>query len=341
MINNLSPVLPAVTIRSAQSAARNSTIDLIRTLACFGVVVIHVHSSTAAAESLAVFFLNFCVPFFFATAITYFASSLGPAIDIKSTVTKILKRIGLPFLAWSFIYAALLFVKSSISGKPHSFDLSRVFLYGESAEHIYYLPELLAMQLLALGIYLLTNRIKPAIGLWLVIIPIAYLTCGGWNHYFGITPTKCVIAYLIAGFCLAPSIKSSVKQWYLLLIGIVLFALPLLVSAFKATESPFLNEYLFSLPLSGIGLLLIALNLPNISLPAWVGNITSATYGIYLSHVMLLEAFEFISEKAHLPVTYNLGNKLLVSSMIFIMCAIFVFITRKITLLRPILLGEN
>jgi surface polysaccharide O-acyltransferase-like enzyme len=337
----MSPTIQPVAKQASLSSSRNSTIDLIRTIACFGVVIIHVHSNTAAAENLGLFFLNFCVPFFFATALTYFVNGLSPTVDIQATITKIIKRIGIPFLTWSFIYSALLFVKSTVSGKPYSIDIVRVFLYGESAEHMYYLPELLAMQLLVLGIYLLANRTKLLTGISLVIIPIAYLAWGQWHQYFGTTPTKCVITYLAASFLIAPLIKSKTKQLPLLLLGVTLFALPLLVAWFGITNNTFLNDYLFSLPLSGIGLLLIALNISSISIPSWTKSITSATYGIYLSHVMFLEAFEFIFEKTHQTIIYDLISKLAVALFIFIACIVFILIVRKISFLRPIVLGEN
>jgi surface polysaccharide O-acyltransferase-like enzyme len=339
---NLSPTLPPpVAAQASLSSSRNSTIDLIRTVACFGVIVIHVHSSTAAAESLGLFFLNFCVPFFFATALAYFANGLKPTVDVKATVLKTFKRIGIPFLAWSFIYAGLLFAKSTLSGKAYSIDLVRVFLYGESAEHMYYLPELLAMQLLLLGIYLLIKRIKVVAGLLLISGSLLYLAWGYWHQYFGVTPAKCVLVYMLAGFLIAGIIKDSTKKLPLLLIGVVLFAMPLLVSSLHANTNPLLNEYLFSLPLSGIGLLLIALNLPNTSIPNWAKGITSATYGIYLSHVMFLEAFEFATEKMHLAINYTLTYKLLIAAIIFVICVLFITVVRKIPKLRPLLLGEN
>ena len=338
---NTSSTLPPVATPASLSSSRNSTIDLVRTIACFGVIAIHVHSSTPAAESLGLFFLSFCVPFFFATALTYFANSLKPTINVNATISKIFKRIGIPFLVWSFIYASLLFIKSTLSGKPYSIDFIRLFLYGESAEHMYYLPELLVMQLLTLGIYLLAIRTKILTGLLMVVFPVLYLAWGYWHNYFGVTPAKCIVVYIIASFLIAPAIKTSAKSWLLLLFGIILFALPLFAIGFKEAATPFLNDYLFSLPLSGIGLLLIALNLPNTSLPAWATSITSATYGIYLSHVMFLEAFEFASEKAHLSLKYTLANKLLIASILFIICMIFITVVRKLPRLRPLLLGEN
>jgi surface polysaccharide O-acyltransferase-like enzyme len=338
---NLSPTLPPVVTQASLSSSRNSTIDIIRTVACFGVIAIHVHSSTPAAENLGLFFLNFCVPFFFATALAYFGSSLKPTINIKDIISKISKRIEIPFLAWSFIYASLLFAKSILSGKPYSLDLIRLFLYGESAEHMYYLPELLVMQLLTLGIYLLTIRTKILTGFILAICSTSYLAWGYWHNYFGVTPAKCVLVYVATSFLFASAIKSLARNWSLLLIGIILFALPLLTNSLKAATIPFLNEYLFSLPLSGVGLLLIALNLPDISVPAWAKGITSATYGIYLSHVMFLEAFEFASEKAHISIKYTLTNKLLIASIIFLICIIFITVVRRIPKLRPLLLGEN
>ena len=134
---------------------RNTNVDLVRTIACFGVVAIHVHSTTKAAEGLGHFFLQFCVPFFYLTAITYFVSSLGGNVSIKKFAKKTWKRLGLPFLTWSCIYVILLYIKSRVTGNGHVPNIPQVFLYGSSAEKMYYLPQLITLQAITLSVYLL------------------------------------------------------------------------------------------------------------------------------------------------------------------------------------------
>ena len=317
---------------------RNSFIDIVRVIACFGVVTIHVHNSTVAAETLSRLFLDFCVPYFYITAIAYFIRSFGKDILLKNIFYKMWQRICLPFGIWSVIYTSLLILKGQITGNGYIFNAILVFVYGGSTEHMYYLPELMIMQLIIIGVCLLVFNIKQTIGIILIIITTCYLTWGYIHNLFGVTPFKNIISYVIMGFFIAPKLNRPGINWFYLLFAILLIILTLTESYI---DYPILiREYIISLPLGGIGLLLLSINMPNVRLFKSLTLLTSTTYGVYLSHIMFLEAFEYGMEKIHYNVHYNLLNKLIVVFFIYIICLIFTLIIRSSRVLSPLLLGE-
>ena len=317
---------------------RKSFVDIVKIIACFGVIIIHVHSSTIAAENIGQFFLSFCVPYFYITAIAYFIKSLRKDMFLKEIFRKMWNRIGVPFIVWSIIYASLLVIKSQITGNGHTLNIFRVFMYGESAEHMYYLPELIILQLIAISIFLLVFDIKQVVGLGVMFTATFYLVWGHTHSYFGVSALKNIITYLVIGFFIAPKINRSEISWPYLFLGMGLIILSLTGSNFNCAF--LINEYVISLPLGGCGLLLLSLNIPNIRLPKSLTSLSSTTYGIYLSHVVFLEAFEYMVDKIHYSINYNLTNKVLISIFIFMCSSLFVMLTKKSSVLSPLLLGE-
>ena len=95
------------------------------------------------------------------------------------------------------------------------------------------------------------------------------------------------------------------------------------------------------LPIGGLGLLLITLSLPSLVVPKWLATLTATTYGIYLSHILFLEAPEFLLEKKHYALQYNLPVKLLATTLIFAISVVFTLVARRIPLSRALLLGEK
>jgi len=317
---------------------RNLVIDIIKIVASFGVVTIHVHNSTQAADNFGSFFLRFCVPFFYITALSYFAASQTRSIDILGGITKIWRRICIPFFTWSFIYTSLLLFKHLLIGGSREFNFWRIFLYGASAEHLYYLPELAVMQILVLGLLLLIVKNKQNVGMGLIVIAICYLAWGSWHNYYGITSWNSVIFYIILSLYIGQKLSYVRRENWYFNSGILLIALSISNSFIKYPA--LLNNYLFNLPIGGLGLMFIALGISVKRSPQWVLAFSSATYGIYLSHVLLLEAFEFAVERFHYNIYYNLITKLIVTSLIFLISFAFTLIARRYKLTRLLLLGE-
>src|SRR5690606_24207260 len=135
-------------------------------------------------------------------------------------------------------------------------------------------------------------------------------------------------------------IKNLNNNWGLVSIGVllVLFAI---ISSWLGFRYIMLS-YPLMLPVGGIGLLLISVGYPCIKLPKWLLVLSTLSYGVYLSHVIFLEIFEFFIEKMFAGKIYiDLGKKIILVSCIFISSAAFSLIIRKNSIARKLLLGEK
>jgi peptidoglycan/LPS O-acetylase OafA/YrhL len=99
--------------------------------------------------------------------------------------------------------------------------------------------------------------------------------------------------------------------------------------------------YSLILPVGGIGLLLLTIGFPKTTIPRWLSNLASASFGIYLSHVLFLEAFEFfVKRSSHVSIDYNFSVKAVEVTLIFLVSAMFTYVIRRKQIGRQILLGE-
>lgn len=323
---------------------RNVVIDIIRIFTAFGIITAHVNSDTAAALNFTAYLSPIRVPFLFITALVFFIANTDKNQPIQIIIKKIWQRLAVPFLAWAIIYIALISIKNIMSGKDINFEYFKIFLYGIDVknlfvEHLYFLPELIVMQILTLGIILLVHNKRQTSGLLLIISAVAYLFWGRLNEYYGVQPVHSIICYIVIGFYLAPKIKALQKTWLFFSIGLILILLA--ISRPFISYSPLFNDYVLSLPLGGLGLILITLNIPKINVPSWAVIAASTTYGVYLSHIMFIEALEFIIDKVNYEIYYDLTTKLIMTFTVFIISIIFTLIIRKFSLLRSVLLGEK
>lgn len=319
------------------NSQRDSAVDALKLFSCFGVIVIHVHANTIRAEKLAQFFSSFCVPFFFVTSLYYFVNSIDRGATPKSILVKIGKRIGIPLLVWSSIYIALITAKHLITGKDISIDIVNVFLYAGSAEHLYYLSELIIIQIMIMGTFLLVRNTNKAMAMCLIIASSFYLIYGTWLKYYGVLPIRIVISYLIMAFYLSPKTKNP--NYIQFAVGVILLIIH--SSALFFTYPKLLQEYFFTLPILGFALLMIALNLPCKIMSNKISRVSAATYGIYLSHVFFLELLEYIFEKYSYHIDYNFINKIIIGLFIFFISLVFTEIIRKNNIFRYLLLGES
>ena len=79
-----------------RSDSRNTTIDLFRLIATFGVITIHVPFSTPAAKIYFNVFWPFCVPFFYMASLTfYFINLENFSSDLSTEYSKLFPGYGL------------------------------------------------------------------------------------------------------------------------------------------------------------------------------------------------------------------------------------------------------
>jgi surface polysaccharide O-acyltransferase-like enzyme len=102
------------------------------------------------------------------------------------------------------------------------------------------------------------------------------------------------------------------------------------------------SDQLSNLPLGGIGMTLLAISIRMNNLGKVLSILTPLTFGIYLSHVIFLEAFEFgLKNLAHSTLNYDLLTKTLVSTSIFAISALFIMLIKQSKSVSRLLLGEQ
>lgn len=322
---------------------RNVTVDLARLFAAYGVIALHVPFSTSAAEGFNILFWPLCVPFFYAISLTYFVSGLQQA-SIPDIITKTWRRILLPYLAWTVVYVSLLLAKRLLLGGDSGITFWRVLFYGESAVQLYFLPTLVLLQSITLAIYLIVtpNFTKRTLGTVILVVALGYLAWGDYNDCFGVAATGQVVgiaAFIGSAFWLSPRIHTLTFRPEYIITGIVLIVSAVYLNYYGHTLS--ILNYPLILPIGGIGLLLLTLCTPTYSLPNWLSILASTSFGIYLSHILFLEAFEFILKATHhANLEYNFVVKLLEVTSIFLMAAALTLIIRKIPICKQLFLGE-
>ena len=185
---------------------------------------------------------------------------------------------------------------------------------------------------------MLISNTKHLLTVGLFARALSYLAWGNWHNYYGITDYRTIAVYVATAFGFARVLKSP-GNWRYLVLGLVLAGLA--VSGLLVAYPEPARSFVLVLPIGGLGLLLIALSLPSLVVPKWLATLAATTYGIYLSHILFLEALEFLLEKKHYALQYNLPVKLLVTTLIFAISVVFTLVARRIPLSRALLLGEK
>ena len=330
--------------RAVRSGERNSSVDIARLLAVFGVIALHVQYSTRAAETYNIVFWPLAVSFFYAASLTYFVAGFGAA-TLSTILSKMGWRIALPYLAWTLIYTGLLIGKRLVTGHDVDLVLWRVLFYGESAVQLHFLPTLMMLQLTAFAGHLVVTDVGKSrlTGLLLLAVAAGYCAWGDLNNCFGIAPTGRVagfLAYIATAFWLAPKIKSWPRPPYYALAGAAMVLFAVLSNA--AGHTYVFLAYPLIISVGGIGLLFLAVGLRVTGLPKWLPPVLLSSYGVYLIHVVYLELIEFALNRLRPNgVYYDFALKTTVIVSVFILSLVSVLLIRKVPLASLLLLGEK
>jgi len=323
------------------NATRNTVIDSFRIFAIFGVVSMHVQTSSVLAQSIGNMFSPIAVPFFFMVSLYLFNVGFKNNKNINQTFQRISVRLLLPYLMWSFIYIFLRIIKTQISGVENDMNIWKALFYGSSAVQLYFIPNLLIMQVLSVSMHLFCQKNKKEFmyGVILLLCSLLYLYIGVYSNCFGMSPKSFITIpiYVIIGFLLCRIELTNSTKKTLLLIGLFILLFIITINIFS-NRLLFMNNPLLS-PLSGLGCLFFAIGLNNtIKLPNWI---TSCSYGIYLSHIIFLESFELALKFLHIDLFYGFIQKIVVIIFIMTLSVGFVHIMRKLKWTSLLLLGEK
>lgn len=331
--------LPVVNPRTV-SGQRNSTVDLVKLVAAFGVVIIHLAPSTAWAERVSQTFLVFAVPFFLLISLYFF---LGKSLrQPTACLTDFgFDRMLVPYGCWTCVYLGLRTIKYAIAGRELEFDFFGAVLFGGSSVHLYFIPLLVLFQVVTLAIVWLIQpprRVLVASGL--AIVAITFGLFGSLRGYMGFSNALLSAGIYISFAWIMINMQSfEIGRAFNRLYGLCTVAV-LLAKIFIVLPSLNLPGALVG-PLMGYGVCAFALNIPiRIERPVFK-RLLSCSFGIYLAHVVVLEAFEFFLPRigiAHIP--YSLVGKIVIGVIISIICVGIIMLLRKNRNSSYLFLGE-
>ncbi len=323
------------------AAKRNYFIDLLKLLAAFGVVAIHVQSDSRAAAAVGDFFSPFCVPFFFIISLLFFVNKLD-RLSLPEFLRTTWLRLVVPFLAWSILYLALHYIKDSIMHKTPDVNWGKAIFYGGTAVQMYFVPQLILMQALIYALYLLTNKAfsQRMQALLILLAAFVYMYFGYSWHCFGMTRPLPLATYILCAFLLARLLNADGNKSIFMWIGSILIGITIVSSLIW--HSPVATSIIHNIPLGGIGLVLVGISAKVDRLPDWILKLLATSFGIYLCHVLFLEGTEFVLAKImKAAVYYSFPVKILVSSGIFILSAICTLVIKRFDTPGKIFLGER
>lgn len=145
---------------------RNVWLDVLRTIAPLGVILIHLPINKA--NSMAI--INGAVPLFSILAGYLLQSRLGEVFCVKSIVMDRVKRLGVPYLFWAVVYWIMndVVLDLVINKTPFhcisAMAVAKKILTGSMALHLWFLPTLFYAQAwLILGMGVFTQKRSRAI----------------------------------------------------------------------------------------------------------------------------------------------------------------------------------
>lgn len=324
------------------TSKRNQSIDLVRLIAAFGVVTIHIPFSTEAGQVFNDIFSPLCVPFFYVSSLTFFISSLGRKSDTSEIIKKAATRLLVPYLAWTTIYTGLLLTKHLITHNDSEFVWWKILLYGNSAVQLYFVPQLFAMQMVVLSFFLLfgkETRTAKVLGLIVLSLASAYFIFGNIHHVFGSMDPGHLIIYMLSAWLISNLSSKQAERSAPVYAGLALISLSVWLTFFNHNPSVMFLKYV---PWGGVGLLLTASFYRIERLPRLVKLIALTSYGVYLSHVLFLESIQFLTPKIlHYEFTYDFPSKVAFTIVVFSLSAFLTLMMRKFPFISSLFLGER
>jgi surface polysaccharide O-acyltransferase-like enzyme len=311
-----SATLPAAVIQPAKSpkgVARLAWFDVARLFAAYAIVWLH----TVHCEALGPWSVlgRFAVPFFAAGSVFFVIDRLRrqPQRGLQEYTINRLRRIYLPFLAWSAIYLLFKLVKfAALPDQPNDFPGIEVLWTG-TFWHLWFMPFILVV---TWGVFVFSRTIigRPerewigcAIGLLAgaaiaVSPPPAQVAANrgflllAWQAM----PAVCWgWAFALAISAGAPGLTKIVNHRLTSAAALALFA------ALVAWLAVFGRNTLVE-NLSGMVLLVAALQPSAPESISRIGRFGAVAFGIYLSHPLFTKTLEAVAAKLHVATTWQL-----------------------------------
>lgn len=301
-------VEPSKAVDAVEFTTRNETIDVVRLVAAVGIIYIHAIRSPALDASRNLF--RFAVPFYLFASLFYQAQSLRR--KTSKTFLEVawgrVKRLYVPFLAWSVVYLLARDLKHISMLGIGSVGLNVGMLWKGVEYHLWFLPYLLiwSLVLTALDRGLLRRWsvlrwpvivVSIAAGLVVALSPMP----SSWDETFD-NPTYAYVQFWRAfpaaswalGFALFMTARSA-DAWVPRWVGWLGLLLTLVCSAMQV----FQGISLIPRAATGLGTMLMALAPWRLPLTPLLARLGRYSYGIYLCHVLVVELVRAVIAKLH------------------------------------------
>jgi surface polysaccharide O-acyltransferase-like enzyme len=316
---------------------KNYTIDYVRFLCAFGVILIHLSPSLPMAEQMTQYFSRIAVPFFLMASV-YLFQVKGAKFD------KIhFPRIVVPYIAWSIIYLICGKVKYLIDKKSVDYDWFAISALGGASVQLYFLPLLLCILVVASVVNNLfvgrDNKTKDYLLALIVIVGLIVASdlFKDYHHLgFDAGLFDKTLYYILFSQVLVVLTPHLLKQKNIVFPASITTILFLLFSGVEIS----VNNNFLSVILSAL-IVIVCLTLPTSSAPKSISNILSSTYGIYLCHMIFIQVIGFVLIKLSIDYhPFSILTKLVFASLVLIISVLFVLFIRRWKTLSFLLLGE-
>jgi surface polysaccharide O-acyltransferase-like enzyme len=317
---------------------RNYTIDYIRLLSTFGVILIHLAPSSLNAAKVTQYFGISSVPFFLLTALYLFQLKAARFDKINFS------RILIPYVSWSIIYFISIAIKNLATHTRLDYDWFAIIFLGGAAVQLYFLPLLLCFLMVASAINTLfvdrdcENSTKFR-AIFFVVLLIAASIFLKRTNYSGFSNDFFSRALYYAFFSqviltLMPCFMKIKEQVFFCSVTMT-FALIFLDVENKEFSG-------LTSPLLSVAILIACLMRPTCKVSKMTKIILSTTYGIYLCHHLFIEIIEFALDKLSISYfPYSISSKLIVAFAVIVISILFVLLIRRWAILAFLLLGET
>lgn len=328
-------------IEKAMKSQRNLSVDIIKFIAAFGVVIIHLAPSTAASDLLTQLFLAFAVPFFLLISLYFFIGKV--VVASADQVFKISRwdRIMVPYFVWTIIYILMRLMKFRLVGKDIEINVIGSIFYGGGAVQLYFLPLLLLFQAQALSMILLFRSARwRLIGICVALAAVVFGYVGSSRGYFGFQGAlKLGTVYVAMSFLLGWTQITVIGRQINVMIGWLIFPL---IACTVFLGYPLSALGILQRPIIGYGVSALALNWSFHSSSPVLRSLLTCSYGIFLAHFGFLECFEFMADQFGLAlIPYSVVTKILMGGLICLSCVLFIVLARLHWLSAYLFLGES
>lgn len=330
--------------------SRVAAIDLARLVAAAGVISVHILPDTDGFETVTEVLAPFRTPVFIGVALWFQQQRmerLGPEVGVLASLQQgvLWSRLVVPYCVWSIIYVLARSAKAITVGPAWDIDWLAVTCFGASAVHLYFIPFLLALCVVQSCVLRGSPPLQRPVALSLLLAMAALdgLSMGSLRYGFD---QSVLWNGLVFGLALkaasefAGQPRDGFHREGQVAGNVALCAGLYIAACWVQGESPMVYQGLCALLVAAVLSLLSIMPMP--SLPAWITWAARASFGIYLSHHLIIEGVELGLQWMGMDLApYDSMENILLTLCVIATALLMVALVRQSVWLSFLLLGES